>query len=226
MRESTDRVIVGEGESAPSFSLPAVSREGIIRLDEYDGKQALLIGMLRGVYCPFCRRQIAQLSDLAERIRLQGIETLLGITTPIDRARVYFKHYPTTMAIASDPEMTTHRAYGVPRAELTDGVTVWPKTLNPADVDVVHADHSWRDISEATSLADSVLLLDRKDGYQRSDTEQDEQEVTWNQLCGLVLIDKAGIVRWTNTEARGGITDFGNIASASEIISATHGLVA
>jgi peroxiredoxin len=226
MNHLAERDMPWEGEVAPSFSLPAVSREGTISIDEYGGTAALLIGMLRGVYCPFCRRQIAQLSDLAERIRPQGIETLLVITTPIDRARVYFKHYPTTMAIASDPEMTTHRAYGVPRAELTDGVTVWPKTLNPADVDVVHADHSWRDISEATSLADSVLLLDRKDGYQRSDTEQDEQEVTWNQLCGLVLIDKAGIVRWTNTEARGGITDFGNIASASEIISATHGLVA
>jgi peroxiredoxin len=218
--------MVQEGESAPSFSLPAVSCEGIISIDEYGGTAALLIGMLRGVYCPFCRRQIAQLSDLAERIRLQGIETLLVITTPIDRARVYFKHYPTTMAIASDPEMTTHRAYGVPRAELTDGVTVWPKTLNPADVDVVHADHSWRDLNEATSLADAVLLLDRKDGYQRSDAEQDEQQVTWNQLCGLVLIDKAGIVRWTNTEASGGLTDFGNIASASEIIRAAYTLVA
>jgi hypothetical protein len=81
-------------------------------------------------------------------------------------------------------------------------------------------------VNEATSLANAVLLLDRKDGYQRSDAEQDEQQVTWNQLCGLVLIDKAGIVRWTNTEASGGLTDFGNIASASEIISATHGLVA
>jgi peroxiredoxin len=226
MNHLAERDMPWEGEVAPSFSLPAVSREGTISIDEYGGTAALLIGMLRGVYCPFCRRQIAQLSDLAERIRPQGIETLLVITTPIDRARVYFKHYPTTMAIASDPEMTTHRAYGVPRAELTDGVTVWPKTLNPADVDVVHADHSWRDLNEATSLADAVLLLDRKDGYQRSDAEQDEQQVTWNQLCGLVLIDKAGIVRWTNTEASGGLTDFGNIASASEIIRAAYTLVA
>ena len=226
MSESSERVMLREGEVAPPFSLPAVSREGTISLDEYGGNTALLMGMLRGVYCPFCRRQIAQLSELAERIRSQGIETLVVISTPIDRARVYFKHYPTTMAIASDPEMTTHRAYGVPRAELTDGVTVWPKTVNPADLDVVHADHAWRDVNEATSLANAVLLLDRKDGYQRSDADQDEQQVTWNQLCGLVLIDKAGIVRWTNTEARGGITDFGNIASASEIISATHGLVA
>ena len=225
MSESSERVMLREGEVAPPFSLPAVSREGTISLDEYGGNTALLMGMLRGVYCPFCRRQIAQLSELAESIRSQGIEMLLVITTPIDRARIYFKHYPTTMAIASDPEMTTHRAYGVPRAQPTDGVTVWPNTVNPADLDVVHADHSWRDVNEATSLADAVLLLDRKDGYQRSDPEQDEQQVTWNQLCGLALIDKAGIVRWTNIEASGGVTDFGNIASASEIISATHGLV-
>jgi peroxiredoxin len=224
--ESTDRVMVREGESAPSFSLPAVSREGTISLDEYGGNAALLIGMLRGVYCPFCRRQIAQLGELAERIRSQGIETVLVVTTPVDRARVYFKHYPTTIAIASDPEMTTHRAYGVPRAELTNGVTVWPKTLNPADLNVVHTHHSWRDVNEATSLADAVLLLDRKDGYQRSEAEQDEWQVTWNQLCGLVLIDKAGIVRWTNNEASGGLTDFGNIASASEIIRAASDLVA
>jgi peroxiredoxin len=226
MSESSERVMLREGEVAPPFSLPAVSREGTISLDEYGGNTALLMGMSRGVYCAFCRRQIAQLSELAERIRSQGIETLVVISTPIDRARVYFKHYPTTMAIASDPEMTTHRAYGVPRAELTDGVTVWPKTVNPADLDVVHADHAWRDVNEATSLANAVLLLDRKDGYQRSDADQDEQQVTWNQLCGLVLIDKAGIVRWTNTEASGGLTDFGNIASASEIIRAAYTLVA
>ena len=226
MIESSDRVMVREGECAPSFSLPAVSREGTISLDEYGGNTALLIGMLRGVYCPFCRRQVAQLSDLAERIRPQGIDTLIVITTPVDRARVYFKHYPTTLAIASDPEMATHRAYGVPRAELTDEVTAWPRTVNPGDLDVVHANHSWPDVNEATSLAEAVQLLDRKDGYHRSEAEQDEQQATWNQLCGLVLIDKAGIVRWTNSEASGGLTDFGNIASASEIIRAAYSLVA
>ncbi|MEM7021955.1 MAG: redoxin domain-containing protein [Pseudomonadota bacterium] len=225
MNEPAEQIMLREGEVAPSFSLPAVSREGTISLDQYRGNAALLMCMLRGVYCPFCRRQIAQLSELARRIQTKGLETLLVITTPIDRARVYFKHYPTTMAIASDPEMTTHRAYGVPRAEVTEGETAWPKALNPADAEVVHADHAWRDVNEATSLAGAVLFLDSKDGYQRTDTEQDEWEATWNQLCGLALIDQAGIVRWTNVEARYGITDFGNIASASEIISAANGLV-
>ena len=226
MNHSAERVMLREGEVAPSFSLSAASRDGTISLDEYGGNAALLIGMLRGVYCPFCRRQVAQLSDLAERIRPNGIETLIVITTPVDRARVYFKHYPTTLAIASDPEMATHRAYGVPRAELTDGVTAWPRTVNPGDLDVVHANHSWPDVNEATSLADAVQLLDRKDGYHRSEAEQDEQQATWNQLCGLVLIDKTGIVRWTNHEASGGLTDFGNVASASEIIRAAYTLVA
>ena len=222
MNNPTRRTLVQDGEVAPKFSLPAVSQEGTIALDDFQGKNALLLGMLRGVYCPFCRRQMVKLNDVAAEIRPLGIDTLLVVTTEGNRARVYFEHYPTTMLIVSDPEMVTHRAYGVTRPDLTESPTKWPETVNPNDLGVVHTDHSWPDVTEPTSLLNAVDLLDAKDGYQRTDAEQREQEMTWHQLSGLVLIDKTGIVRWTDIEAPGGLTDFGNIASAAEIVAATQ----
>ena len=38
------------GDRAPGFSLPAVNREGTVSLDEYRGKQAVLVGLFRGLH--------------------------------------------------------------------------------------------------------------------------------------------------------------------------------
>jgi len=222
MSQLTKRRLVQEGEAAPLFSLPAVSREGTISLDDFRDSKAVLLGMLRGVYCPFCRRQMAQLTKVADQLRPIGVETVLVITTAPERARVYFQHYPTSLPIASDPEMAAHRAYGVMRPELTDRPTNWPVTVNPNDLSEVHSDHSWPDVIEATTLLEAVELLDAKDGYTRAEGDPEEQAKTWHQLSGLILIDKDGVVRWTNIEAPGGLADFGNLASDTEIVAAAQ----
>ena len=49
---------LGEGDPAPDFALPAVNRDGQITLDDYRGRSPVLIGLFRGLHCPFCRRQI------------------------------------------------------------------------------------------------------------------------------------------------------------------------
>ena len=38
------------GDRAPDFSLPAVNRESAISLDEYRGKQPVLVGLFRGLH--------------------------------------------------------------------------------------------------------------------------------------------------------------------------------
>jgi len=38
------------GDRAPGFSLPAINREGVVSLDEYRGKQPLLVGLFRGLH--------------------------------------------------------------------------------------------------------------------------------------------------------------------------------
>ena len=38
------------GDRAPGFTLPAINREGTVSLDEYRGKQAVLVGLFRGLH--------------------------------------------------------------------------------------------------------------------------------------------------------------------------------
>ncbi|TIW34867.1 MAG: AhpC/TSA family protein, partial [Mesorhizobium sp.] len=47
------------GNRAPNVVLDAISREGKIALDDFRGRSPLLIGLFRGLHCPFCRRHVA-----------------------------------------------------------------------------------------------------------------------------------------------------------------------
>lgn len=41
---------LGPGESAPSFTLPAINREGSVSLEDYRGKCATLVALFRGLH--------------------------------------------------------------------------------------------------------------------------------------------------------------------------------
>ena len=76
------------GQRAPEFELPAADRHGVVSLAQYRGKFAVLLALFRGLYCPFCRRQMAQLSPVADRLRAIGIETVGVVATAPERARL------------------------------------------------------------------------------------------------------------------------------------------
>ena len=105
---------VRPGEPAPDFTLPGVNREGIISLADYRGQRPLLLVLLRGLYCGFCRRLLVQLGTTREALRTLGVETLAVVATNLERARFYVRFRPTPVLLASDPDCVTHRAYGVP----------------------------------------------------------------------------------------------------------------
>ena len=74
-------VPLGEGDPAPDFALPAVNREGQVSLDDYRGRSAVLIGLFRGLHCPFCRRQVVQLGTTQEKLKAMGVETMAVVNT-------------------------------------------------------------------------------------------------------------------------------------------------
>lgn len=37
------------GDQAPSFTLPAINREGVVSLEDYQGKTSVLVGLFRGL---------------------------------------------------------------------------------------------------------------------------------------------------------------------------------
>src|SRR6267142_14270 len=113
MPEARSRV--APGEAAPEFTLPAVDRNENVSLADYRGRSPVFLALMVGLWCPFCRRQIAQIGTIEGKLKALGIESLVVVATPPENARLYFKFRPTRVRLASDPELSTHRAYGIPR---------------------------------------------------------------------------------------------------------------
>ena len=116
------------GDPAPGFALPAANREGEVSSDDYRGRSPVLVGLFRGLHCPFCRRQVVQLGTLKQKLATLGVETLAVVNTPLERARLYFKHRPAQVLIAADPEAKTHRSFRLPQGEIVENEaqSLWP----------------------------------------------------------------------------------------------------
>src|SRR5262245_8653875 len=106
---------VGAGEPAPDFTLPAVDGKDQVSLSEYRGRSPVFLALLVGLWCPFCRRQIAHLGATEAKLKAIGVESLGVVATPPENAQLYFRFRPTRLRLGSDPELTTHRAYRLPR---------------------------------------------------------------------------------------------------------------
>ena len=44
------------GDVAPNVVLDAITRQGKVAVDDYRGRTPVLIGIFRGLHCPYCRR--------------------------------------------------------------------------------------------------------------------------------------------------------------------------
>ena len=60
---------VQSGDRAPDFVVPAVHEERTISLADYRGKTPVLLGLFRGLYCPFCRRSMAKMAATADELK-------------------------------------------------------------------------------------------------------------------------------------------------------------
>ena len=82
------------GDLAPDFELQSGEAEGTVSLAEYRRRGAVLLLMLRGLYCPFCRRGIGLLRPTCEALRKAGVPLLGVVIASPERARQYFRHFP------------------------------------------------------------------------------------------------------------------------------------
>ena len=67
---------VAPGEPAPDFTLPAVDRNENVSLADYRGRSPVFLALMVGLWCPFCRRQIAQLGTIEGKLKALGVESL------------------------------------------------------------------------------------------------------------------------------------------------------
>jgi peroxiredoxin len=94
---------VCSGERAPDFTLPAVDGDRLVSLADYRGRSPVFLTLLVGLWCPFCRRHIAQMGAIEAKLKAQGVDSLGIVATPPENARLYFKFRPTRLRLAADP---------------------------------------------------------------------------------------------------------------------------
>jgi peroxiredoxin len=207
---------VGPGQPAPEFAVPAVHSNRTISLADYRGTP-LLLGLFPGLYCPFCRRAIAQMAATSEKLKPLGVESLAVVGTELDNARLYFKFRPTRLPLGADPHLATHRSYGVPRPEPTAEIMQIVETIhiNPTG-----------ELPEPLPVPAAADALDTLDGFQRTATDQREAESTFTQMKGQFLIDGRGVVRWVNIECgKEGLSGLGKFPTHDELMAAARVVV-
>ncbi|MBR0688878.1 redoxin domain-containing protein [Bradyrhizobium manausense] len=208
------------GDRAPNVVLDAITRTGKIALEDYRGHSPILVGLFRGLHCPFCRRHIAAQAQLDGALRGKGVESLTVVNTPTDRARLYFRYHPLpNLLAASDPERLSHRAFGLPNLEFTENETEWPRKVAMGVVMSMQVDMPG-ELPGPMNRPAAAEYLNNKDGYEMTEADQRMAASGTGQLFGQFLLDREGIVRWTFTEVPDGGQRMFGAPSHQELMSA------
>ena len=206
------------GERAPNVVLDAITREGKVAIDDFRGEKPVLVGLYRGLHCPFCRRHIATISKLTPALNAKGIESLAVVNTPVERARLYLRYHPMpALLAASDPARISQRAFGLPNLQITENETAWPQKVSMTDVKAMRLNVPG-EMPEPMDPFATLEYLNKKDGYEITEADRQVIATGVGQLVGQFLLDRNGIVRWTFSEVFDG--GLGAAPNSDEMMSA------
>jgi len=186
---------------------------GEVSLADYRGKRAVLLGFFRGLHCPFCRRQIFQLSGLQEALERLGVATLAVVNTPRERAALYFRSHPTRVLLLADPDARTHRLFGLPSVVLDEAFAA--VRSNPTG-----------ELPGPMHPMEGNAVLNAKDGFVPTPVDEQVFAAHGTQLAGHFVIGVDGVVRWTSIEAQNGVHTVAMFPSPAEILAAARDLPA
>jgi hypothetical protein len=144
-----------------------------------------------------------------------GVETVGVVATPPENARLYFKFRPNRLRLGADPELVTHRAYGVPKPNPT------PQFMEALEVTRINPDGA---LPEPLPITQAAAAIGKLDGYAETEVDRADMQRQWPQLKGQFLIDRDGIVRWVSIECAEGMAGLGKFPSAEEILGAVAAL--
>jgi peroxiredoxin len=203
--------VLRPGEAAPDFTLPAVDRDGTVSLADYRGRSPLLLAFFRGIYCPFCRRHIARLGLARDKLLAAGVETLAVVASNLERTRLYFRYRPTRVPLVVDPDLVSHRAFGISQFPVT-----------PELMEAIQAFRTdgMGELPQPLSLPEAANALDERDRFEFTPTDTREAEQQFPLDTGQFLMDRDGIVRWVNLGiAKEGLAGIGNFPSDEELLT-------
>ena len=144
-----------------------------------------------------------QLGTTQEKLKAVGVETMAVVNTPLERARLYFKYRPARVLLAADPEAATHRAFGVPAGVLVEDESEASWSLGRVTMGQMQAAlvNPTGELPAPQNPFAAMETLNRRDGFELTEIDQQIVATHGMQLAGHFLIDRDGIVRWLQIEA-------------------------
>ena len=169
-----------------------------------------------------------QLGATQEKLAAAGVETLAIVNTTVERARLYFKYRPTRLVLLADPDLTAHRAFGLPKVELitdpaTGGVSNWPLKVRLEDLLAVRINPTG-ELSEPRNPMEAMNTVNQKDGFEWTEVDKQIAGAHGTVLPGHFLVDRGGLVRWAHVEAKDRMADIGKFPSEEELLAAARTL--
>jgi len=155
-----------------------------------------------------------QLGQIAQKLEAMGVKTLGVVATDAERARLYFCFRRPRMPVGADPELSTHRAYGLPN--MPPPPEMWDAVERAAV----------RELKLPESPAGGAYQqLGGFDAYEVTAADSADFARHQAQFSGQFLIDREGIVRWVNVEcAREGLEGIDRLPSEGEVLAAARAL--
>ena len=218
--------LLAPGDRAPDFGVPDVAGGPDIALSDYRGRQALFLGLYRGLHCPFCRRHLAQLDLIRRRLEPLNVATLAVVNTPLARARLYFRNAQGTVRIGADGEARMHRAWTVPEIEVVDATArtePWPHQTTIEEF-LSHRINPTGELAEAVDPFKSNDILNAKDGFQPTPEDSAIRERHGTLLIGHFLVDREGVIRWRFLEGEASPAEIGRLPTPDQIVAAARAL--
>jgi len=213
---SIGMTLLGPGDRAPSLALPAINQDGMISFEDYWSRGWLLLGLFRGVFCPFCRRHLVQLAGMVPRLSALGVTPVVVVNSPLDRARFYFTRRPTPLVLAADPERASHRAFGNPTLMAFHGLTRDQRDALMSGPDALRVDPAG-ELGQPLPFIEARDELNRRDGYVLTPDEEAVRAAGGMQM--FFLIDRGGGIRWRWVEASKRARDIGLLLPMPELLT-------
>jgi len=204
------------GDAAPDFVLPAAHGDGTVSLAEHRSKGPVLLAILRGLYCAFCRRQVALVGLTAAALRDLSVQTLVVVASPPERARLYFRYRPPGSPVGADPDLKVHHAYGIPQSPVTPDLR-----------EAVESNYARlaRQMGFELPEGSARETFHKADGFDLTENDRADRARHQAQFVGHFLMDRSGIVRWVDIEcARDGVPGLYRFPTTEQIVTAARAL--
>ena len=156
------------------------------------------------------------LGTTTKKLQDVGVQTLAIVGSRAERARFFFRFRPVNCPVGADPDLITHHAYGVPQGPVTP--EIWQAVLSAYG-------NLARELQLQVPESKARDAVDRLDGFEVTESENAEFQRHQIQSTGQFLVDRDGIVRWTNIEcARDGLASVNKFPTDEELLAAARAL--